>query len=52
MAIVAEGERADLPIADRGDGGRRTPRKPQWKPAGALIEDARAFTPILRGLAE
>jgi putative DNA methylase len=52
MAIVAEGDRGRVYISP-------TPAmenvvqeaKPGWKPEGTMVEDARAFTPFLYGLA-
>jgi len=51
MAIVAEGERERiyLPPTEMMDTIARS-AKPEWRPEGALVEDARAFTPILYGL--
>jgi len=51
MAIVAEGERgrAYLPPTDMIDAVARQARA-DWQPEGALVEDARAFTPTLYGL--
>jgi putative DNA methylase len=51
MAIVAHGERGRvyLPPSDEMEGLARKAR-PEWRPEGALVEDARAFTPTLYGL--
>jgi putative DNA methylase len=51
LAIVAAGEggRIYLP-ADEGSEFAARKAKPKWSPEGELVEDARAFTPILYGL--
>ncbi|HKC00456.1 MAG TPA: DUF1156 domain-containing protein [Terriglobales bacterium] len=51
MAIVAEGERGRvyLPPTEAMEKVALT-AKPDWKPEGAMVEDARAFTPFLYGL--
>lgn len=53
MAIVVEGERGRvyLPPASKME-GVSPQAKPEWKPEGELVEDARAFTPTLYGLAK
>jgi putative DNA methylase len=53
MAIVAEGERGRvyLPPAPEHEVAARL-AKPAWTPGGSLVEDARAFTPILYGISE
>jgi len=52
MAVVAEGDRERVylpPTLEHEEVARKA--KPEWKPEGALVEDARAFTPTLYGLA-
>ncbi len=51
MAIVAEGERGRvyLPPTEEHEAVARS-AQPEWKPEGAMVEDARAFTPFLYGL--
>jgi putative DNA methylase len=52
MAIVVEGKRGRTylpPTASMEEVARQA--KPQWEPEGMIVEDARAFTPILYGLA-
>jgi putative DNA methylase len=53
MAIVAEGERGRvyLPPTKQMEEVALT-AKPDWKPEGAMVEDARAFTPYLYGLGQ
>ena len=53
MAIVTEGERGRvyLPPTSAMEGVALT-AQPDWKPDGAMVEDARAFTPFLYGLAK
>ena len=51
MAIVAEGDRGRIylsPIAAIEAAAHQA--KPEWKPEGTLVADARAFTPTLYGL--
>jgi putative DNA methylase len=52
MATVAEGERGRvyLPPTQAMESLAQQAR-PKWRPDGALVEDARAFTPTLYGLA-
>lgn len=53
MAIVAEGERRRVylpPTPEHEAAAKKA--KPEWKPEGAFVEDARAFTPCLYGLNE
>jgi putative DNA methylase len=53
MAIVAEGERGRVylsPTSEQEVAAKKA--KPEWKPDGAFVEDARAFTPCLYGLNE
>ena len=51
MAVVAEGERGrvDLPPTEAMEAVARQ-AKPEWRPEGTLVADARAFTPTLYGL--
>src|SRR5205823_964624 len=51
MAIVAEGDRGRvyLPPTEAMEEVARQ-ANPRWKPEGALVEDARAFTPTIYGL--
>jgi putative DNA methylase len=52
MAVVAEGERMRMylpPMTAMEKVARKA--EPGWKPEGAMVEDARAFTPFLYGLA-
>jgi len=51
MAIVAEGERGRvyLPPTEAMEAVAHQ-AKPEWKPEGTLVADARAFTPTLYGL--
>jgi len=52
MAIVAEGERGRVYLPPiEAEEAIAHQAMPEWKPEGALVEDARAFTPILYGLA-
>jgi len=53
MAIVAEGERKRIYLAPTVE-HEMTAKKaiPKWKPEGAFVEDARAFTPFIYGLGE
>ena len=51
MAAVAEGERGRVylsPTEEMEEVARKA--KPEWEPEGALVEDARAFTPTLYGM--
>jgi putative DNA methylase len=53
MAIVAEGDRARVylaPTPEHEAAARKA--KPEWRPEGAFVEDARAFTPFIYGLGE
>lgn len=53
MAIVAEGERGRVylpPTPEHEAAAKKA--KPEWKPDGSFVEDARAFTPCLYGLNE
>jgi putative DNA methylase len=53
MAIVAEGDRGRVylsPTPEHEEAARKA--KPEWKPDGAFVEDARAFTPCLYGYDE
>jgi putative DNA methylase len=53
MAIVAEGDRGRLylaPTPEHEAAARRA--KPEWKPEGGFVEDARAFTPCIYGIKE
>jgi len=53
MAIVAEGERGRVylsPTPEHEAAAKKA--KPDWKPEGAFVEDARAFTPFIYGQGE
>ncbi len=53
MAIVAEGDRGRVylpPTPEHEEVALRA--KPEWKPEGAFVEDARAFTPYIYGIKE
>ncbi len=51
MAIVAEGERGRVYLPPTLDHEQTaTQAKPTWEPDGQLVQDARAFTPILYGV--
>lgn len=53
MAIVAEGERGRVylaPTLEHEAAARKA--EPEWRPEGAFVEDARAFTPFIYGLGE
>jgi putative DNA methylase len=51
MAIVAEGERGRVYLAPTDEQEQiAVSARPEWEPEGKLVEDARAFTPILYGL--
>ena len=53
MAIVAEGERGRFylsPTPEQEASAKEA--EPEWKPDGAFVEDARAFTPFIYGLGE
>jgi putative DNA methylase len=53
IAIVAEGERGRVYLpATKQMEEVAMKAKPYWKPEGAMVEDARAFTPFLYGLAK
>jgi putative DNA methylase len=51
MAIVAEGDRGRIYLPPTQEMEAIAQKaKPEWKPEGTLVEDARAFTPTLYGL--
>jgi len=53
MAIVAEGDRGRVylaPTPEHEAVARQA--KPEWKPEGAFVRDARAFTPCIYGIRE
>jgi putative DNA methylase len=53
MAIVAEGERGRVYLAPTPEHEAAAHKaKPEWKPEGAFVEDARAFTPCIYGIKE
>jgi putative DNA methylase len=53
MAIVAEGERGRVFLSPTAEHEAMAAQaKPEWKPDGAFVEDARAFTPFIYGLGE
>jgi putative DNA methylase len=53
MAIVAEGDRGRVYLAPTPEHEEAALRaKPEWKPEGAFVEDARAFTPCIYGITE
>lgn len=53
MAIVAEGERGRVYLTPTPEHEALAKEaKAEWKPDGAFIEDARAFTPSIYGLGE
>ena len=53
MAIVAEGERGRVYLAPTLEQEAVACKaKPEWKPEGAFVEDARAFTPCIYGIRE
>lgn len=53
MAIVAEGDRGRVYLAPTPEHEEAALKaKPEWKPDGSFVEDARAFTPCLYGLNE
>ena len=53
MAIVAEGERGRIYLAPTPEHEVAAEKaKPEWKPEGAFVEDARAFTPCIYGIKE
>jgi putative DNA methylase len=53
LAIVAEGDRGRVYIAPTPEHERAAQKaKPDWKPEGGFVEDARAFTPYIYGIKE
>jgi len=53
MAIVAEGERGRVYLSPTPEHEAVASKaKPDWKPEGAFVEDARAFTPCIYGIRE
>ena len=53
MAIVADGDRGRVYIAPTPEHEAVAHKaKPEWKPEGAFVEDARAFTPCIYGIKE
>lgn len=53
MAIVADGGRGRIYLAPTVEHeNAATKAKPEWKPEGTFVEDARAFTPFIYGLGE
>jgi putative DNA methylase len=53
MAIVAEGDRGRVYLAPTTEHAAVALKaKPEWKPEGAFVEDARAFTPCIYGIKE
>src|SRR5258708_2081997 len=53
MGIVAESDRGRVyltPTPEQEAAAKKA--KPEWKPEGAFVEDARAFTPFIYGLGE
>jgi putative DNA methylase len=53
MAIVAEAERGRVYLAPTLEHETIAhSAEPEWKPEGSMVEDARAFTPFLYGLAK
>jgi putative DNA methylase len=53
MGIVAEGVRMRIYLSPTPeDEATANSAKPEWKPEGAFVEDARAFTPSIYGLNE
>jgi putative DNA methylase len=53
MSIVAEGERGRVFLAPTQEHEATAKKaKPEWKPDGAFVEDARAFTPFIYGLGD
>jgi len=51
MAIVAEGDRGRVYLAPSPEHEAvAREAKPEWKPEGAFVEDARAFTPCIYGI--
>lgn len=53
MAIVAEGDRGRIYLAPTPEHEAEARKaKPEWKPEGAFVEDARAFTPYIYGIKE
>lgn len=53
MAIVAEGDRGRVYLTPTpGHEAVALNAKPEWRPEGAFVEDARAFTPCIYGIRE
>jgi putative DNA methylase len=53
MAVVAEGERGRVFLSPTDEmEALAHSAKPEWEPAGSMVDDARAFTPSLYGLAQ
>ena len=53
MAIVADGDRGRVYLAPTPEHEATAHKaKPEWKPEGAFVEDARAFTPCIYGIKE
>jgi putative DNA methylase len=53
MTIVAEGDRERVYLAPTpADEATSRKAKPEWKPEGTFVEDARAFTPCIYGIRE
>ena len=53
MGIVAESERGRVYLSPTSDQEKAAQKaKPEWRPEGAFVEDARAFTPFIYGLGE
>ena len=53
MAIVAEGDRGRVYLSPTPEQEAVAKEiKPEWRPEGAFVEDARAFTPFIYGLGE
>lgn len=53
MAIVAAGDRGRIYLAPTPEHEAAASKaKPEWRPEGAFVEDARAFTPCIYGIRE
>jgi len=53
MAIVAEGKNGRIYLEPTTQHEKAATKiKPEWKPEGSFVEDARAFTPFIYGLGE
>ena len=53
MTIVAEGQRGRVYLSPTPEHETvAVQAKPEWKPEGAFVEDARAFTPCIFGITE